>query len=90
MPTLGSETLKNDRPTARRASIGRNRVRRFGRYIYSGAAAGRGVRPVDRFLNFLALMASTAGEIRIGDAVDRLAEQLNLTPDDRAERGMPD
>jgi hypothetical protein len=35
-------------------------------------------------------MASTAGEIRIGDAVDRLAEQLNLTPDDRAERGMPD
>ncbi len=85
MPTLGSETLKNDRPTARRASIGRNRVRRFGRYLYSGAAAGRGVRPVDRFLDFLALMASTAGEIRIGDAVDRLAEQLNLTPDDRAE-----
>jgi hypothetical protein len=27
------------------------------------------------------LMASTAGEVRIGDAVDRLTEQLNLTPD---------
>jgi restriction system protein len=31
------------------------------------------------------LMASTAGEVRIGDAVDRLAELLNLTPDDRAQ-----
>lgn len=31
------------------------------------------------------LMVSAAGEIRIGDAVDRLAGQLNLTPDDRAQ-----
>ncbi|HEY4044193.1 MAG TPA: restriction endonuclease [Rhodopila sp.] len=31
------------------------------------------------------LMASAAGEIRIGDAVDRLAEQLNLSPDERAQ-----
>lgn len=31
------------------------------------------------------LMISAAGEIRVGDAVDRLAEQLNLTPDERAQ-----
>ena len=31
------------------------------------------------------LMVSAAGETRIGDAVDRLADQLNLTPDDRAQ-----
>ena len=31
------------------------------------------------------LLASTIGEVRIGDAVDRLADQLNLTPEDRAQ-----
>jgi restriction system protein len=31
------------------------------------------------------LMISAAGEMRIGDAVDRLAEQLNLTADERAQ-----
>jgi restriction system protein len=31
------------------------------------------------------LIASAAGEVRIGDAVDRLAEQLNLTPEERAQ-----
>lgn len=31
------------------------------------------------------LTASTGGEARIGDVVDRLTEQLNLTPDERAE-----
>src|SRR5271165_498541 len=31
------------------------------------------------------LRASTADEVRIGDAVDRLAEQLNLSPDERAQ-----
>jgi restriction system protein len=31
------------------------------------------------------LQASTIGEVRIGDAVDRLADQLNLTPEDRAQ-----
>ncbi len=31
------------------------------------------------------LLASTIGEVRIGDAVDRLADQLNLTPADRAQ-----
>ena len=31
------------------------------------------------------LLASPIGEVRIGDAVDRLADQLNLTPDDRAQ-----
>jgi restriction system protein len=31
------------------------------------------------------LLVSAADEIRIGDAVDRLAEQLNLTPDERTQ-----
>jgi restriction system protein len=31
------------------------------------------------------LMASAVGEVRIADAVERLAEQLNLTADDRAQ-----
>jgi restriction system protein len=31
------------------------------------------------------LLVSSADEIRIGDAVDRLAEQLNLTPDERTQ-----
>jgi restriction system protein len=31
------------------------------------------------------LLVSATGEIRIGDAVDRLAEQLNLCPDERAQ-----
>lgn len=31
------------------------------------------------------LSAAASGEIRIGDLVDRLAEQLNLTPEQRAE-----
>jgi restriction system protein len=31
------------------------------------------------------LMASTGGEVRIGDTVDRIAEQLALTSDDRAQ-----
>ena len=31
------------------------------------------------------LMASTTGEIRIADAVDRLAKQLNLSSDERAQ-----
>src|ERR1700750_1253738 len=31
------------------------------------------------------LTVATAGEIRIGDAVDRLAEQIHLTPDERAQ-----
>jgi restriction system protein len=31
------------------------------------------------------LMISAGGEIRIGDAVDRLAEQLKLSPDERAQ-----
>lgn len=31
------------------------------------------------------LVASAKGEVRIGDVVDRLAEQLHLTPEDRAE-----
>jgi restriction system protein len=31
------------------------------------------------------LKASTTGELRVGDAVDLLAEQLNLTPDERTQ-----
>src|ERR1700678_2938921 len=31
------------------------------------------------------LMVSAVGETRIGDAVDRLAEQLRLTPDERSQ-----
>src|SRR5271166_2639242 len=31
------------------------------------------------------LVASTSGEIRVSDAVDRLAEQLGLTADERAQ-----
>lgn len=31
------------------------------------------------------LMASTAGEVRVGDAVDRLAEQLSLSQNERAQ-----
>src|ERR1700760_2331384 len=31
------------------------------------------------------LMIAAAGEIRIGNAVDRLAEQLHLTEDERAQ-----
>jgi restriction system protein len=31
------------------------------------------------------LIVAATGEVRIGDAVDRLAEQLNLTPEDRAQ-----
>ncbi len=31
------------------------------------------------------LVASAAGEIRVGDAVERLAEQLHLTPDERTQ-----
>jgi restriction system protein len=31
------------------------------------------------------LLASTIGEVRIGEVVDRLAEQLNLTSEDRAQ-----
>ncbi len=32
------------------------------------------------------LVASSAGEVRIGDAVSRIAEQLGLTPEDREQR----
>jgi len=31
------------------------------------------------------LTISAGGEIRIGDAVERLADQLNLTPDERTQ-----
>jgi len=40
--------------------------------------------PDYQFLMLPVLMASADGEIRIGDAVDRLAEKLNLAPDERA------
>jgi restriction system protein len=36
-------------------------------------------------LMLLVLAVATSGEVNIGDVVDRLAEQLNLTPEERAE-----
>jgi restriction system protein len=43
--------------------------------------------PVPDFQSLMlpVLAFSTSGEVRIGDVIDRLADQLNLTPEERAE-----